>query len=73
MAQNWTLIKIQFRIYLDLDSSIFALDNLLGTKKYIYIYLEKTHGTQLDYNWNSNLTFSELYLLIIYIYIYMDR
>ena len=41
MAQNWTLIKIQFRIYLDLDSSIFALNYSLGTKK----NLEKTHGT----------------------------
>ena len=42
MAKNWNLIKIQFRIYLDLDSSIFALNNSLSTKKK---YLEKTHGT----------------------------
>ena len=32
MTENWTPIKIQFRILLDLDSSIFILNNSLGTK-----------------------------------------
>ena len=42
VAKNWTLIKIQFRIYLDLDSSIFYSIIHLAQKN---IYLEKTHGT----------------------------
>ena len=32
MAENWTLIEIQFRIYLDLDFPIFTLNNSLDIK-----------------------------------------
>ena len=32
MAQNWTLIEIQFRIQLNLNFSIFTLNNLFCTK-----------------------------------------
>ena len=49
MAQNWTLIEIQFRIYLDLNSSIFVLNNSFGAKKRKKEE-ERTHGTQLDSN-----------------------
>ena len=49
VAQNWTLIEIQFRIYLDLNSSIFVLNNSFGAKKRKKEE-ERTHGTQLDSN-----------------------
>ena len=32
MAENWTPIEIQFKIKLNLDSSIFTLNNSFGTK-----------------------------------------
>ena len=32
MAENWTLIEIQFGIYLDLDFPIFTLNNSLDIK-----------------------------------------
>ena len=32
MAKNWTSIEIKFRIELNLDSSIFTLNNSFDTK-----------------------------------------
>ena len=32
MKKNWTLIEILFRIQLDLDFSIYTLNNSFGTK-----------------------------------------
>ena len=55
VVKNWTPIEIQ----LDLDSSIFTLKNLLGTKLQINGTLGAKLIIQLKFNW----IFSEFWLL----------
>ena len=55
MTQNWTPIKIQFRILLNLGSLIFAPNNSLDTQ---------TCGAKLDSNLEFNWIFSQFWILI---------
>ena len=61
VAQNWTLIEIQFRIQLDLDFSIFTLNNSLGTK--FNGTREAKLRIQLKYNW---IFFNQALTMYIY-------
>ena len=51
MAENWIPIEIQFWIWLDLNSWIFTLNNLLSTELKIKRDTWHKLRIQLKFNW----------------------